>query len=73
MELARAIDLALACGAAGMVLVVILRTMRPVPPCVGDPAPDLTLADHDGLPVTLSHLAGRWVVLAFYPKAETPG
>jgi peroxiredoxin Q/BCP len=36
-------------------------------------APDFTLPDQDGNPVTLSDLRGRTVVLYFYPKADTPG
>jgi peroxiredoxin Q/BCP len=39
----------------------------------GGPAPDFTLSDQDGEPVSLSSLRGRWVVLYFYPKADTPG
>src|SRR3954453_5020702 len=39
----------------------------------GDAAPDFTLPDQDGNPVTLSELRGRRVVLYFYPKADTPG
>src|SRR6266545_7628667 len=39
----------------------------------GGPAPNFTLSDQDGEPVTLSSLLGRWVVLYFYPKADTPG
>jgi thioredoxin-dependent peroxiredoxin len=39
----------------------------------GERAPDFTLPDQDGQPVTLSELAGRPVVLYFYPKADTPG
>src|SRR5437868_10190192 len=39
----------------------------------GDPAPDFTLPDQDGNPVTLSGLRGRTVVLYFYPKADTSG
>jgi thioredoxin-dependent peroxiredoxin len=39
----------------------------------GEPAPDFTLPDQDGNPVTLSSLRGRHVVVYFYPKAETPG
>jgi peroxiredoxin Q/BCP len=41
---------------------------------VGDQAPDFTLQDQDGKPVTLSKAvqAGP-VILAFYPKAFTPG
>ena len=40
---------------------------------IGQQAPDFTLPDQDGLPVTLSELRGRRVVLYFYPKADTPG
>ena len=39
----------------------------------GQPAPDFTLKDQDGRPVTLSGFRGRWVVLYFYPKDDTPG
>jgi peroxiredoxin Q/BCP len=40
---------------------------------VGDPAPDFTLEDQHGNPVSLSGLRGKTVVLYFYPKADTPG
>jgi peroxiredoxin Q/BCP len=40
---------------------------------VGDSAPDFTLPDQNGDPVSLSALRGRPVVLYFYPKADTPG
>ena len=39
----------------------------------GERAPDFTLPDQDGEPVTLSGLAGRPIVVYFYPKADTPG
>ena len=39
----------------------------------GGPAPDFTLQDQDGNPVELSGLRGKWVVVYFYPKADTPG
>jgi thioredoxin-dependent peroxiredoxin len=39
----------------------------------GDPAPDFTLPDQNGDPITLSQLRGNKVVLYFYPKADTPG
>jgi peroxiredoxin Q/BCP len=39
----------------------------------GDQAPDFTLPDQNGEPVTLSELRGQPVVLYFYPKADTPG
>ena len=37
------------------------------------PAPDFTLDDQDGNAVTLSELRGRWALVYFYPKADTPG
>jgi thioredoxin-dependent peroxiredoxin len=42
-------------------------------PNVGESAPDFTLPDQDGNPVSLSGLRGKTVVLYFYPKADTPG
>ena len=39
----------------------------------GDLAPDFTLPDQEGNPVSLSSLRGKTVVLYFYPKADTPG
>ena len=42
-------------------------------PETGDLAPDFTLPDQHGEPVTLSALRGKTVVLYFYPKADTPG
>jgi peroxiredoxin Q/BCP len=39
----------------------------------GAPAPQFTLPDQDGTPVSLSDFAGKTVVLYFYPKASTPG
>jgi len=42
-------------------------------PAPGDLAPDFTLPDQAGAPVSLSGLRGQTVVLYFYPKADTPG
>jgi thioredoxin-dependent peroxiredoxin len=42
-------------------------------PAPGDSAPDFTLPDQEGNPVTLSDFKGKAVVLYFYPKADTPG
>jgi peroxiredoxin Q/BCP len=39
----------------------------------GDAAPDFSLPDQNGNPVSLSGLRGEKVVLYFYPKADTPG
>ena len=40
---------------------------------VGQKAPDFTLNDKDGNPVTLSSFIGKKVVLYFYPRDNTPG
>ena len=40
---------------------------------VGSPAPDFALPADDGTIVRLSELRGHPVVLAFYPKDDTPG
>lgn len=39
----------------------------------GTPAPPFRLPDQDGKPVALHELRGRWTVLYFYPKDDTPG
>jgi peroxiredoxin Q/BCP len=39
----------------------------------GDPAPDFTLPDADGTPVSLSSYRGRRVIVYCYPAALTPG
>jgi peroxiredoxin Q/BCP len=39
----------------------------------GDKAPDFTLPDADGKPVSLSSLRGQQVIVYFYPAAMTPG
>lgn len=36
-------------------------------------APDFTLPDQNGKPVSLGQFRGKWVVLYFYPKDMTPG
>ena len=40
---------------------------------VGQTAPDFSARDQNGQPVTLAALRGKYVVLYFYPKDETPG
>jgi peroxiredoxin Q/BCP len=40
---------------------------------VGEPAPDFTLPDDTGTPRRLRDARGRWLVLFFYPKDDTPG
>lgn len=40
---------------------------------IGAKAPDFTLNDQNGNPVSLSDFAGKRVVLYFYPRDNTPG
>jgi peroxiredoxin Q/BCP len=40
---------------------------------IGQPAPSFELPDQDGHGVSLGTFRGRWVVLYFYPKDDTPG
>jgi peroxiredoxin Q/BCP len=40
---------------------------------IGKKAPAFSLKNQDGKTVKLAELGGRWVVLYFYPKDDTPG
>ncbi len=40
---------------------------------VGDPAPDFTIPSTQHGNVSLSGLRGKKVVIAFYPRDDTPG
>jgi peroxiredoxin Q/BCP len=42
-------------------------------PQVGQKAPSVTLPSQDGSKVSLKDFRGKWVVLYFYPKDNTPG
>jgi peroxiredoxin Q/BCP len=48
----------------------VTETVRLKP---GDLAPDFTLPDADGKPVSLGDYRGRRVIVYFYPAAMTPG
>ncbi|MCD2199218.1 thioredoxin-dependent thiol peroxidase [Halobacterium sp. KA-4] len=39
----------------------------------GEPAPDFELPNQDGEPVALSDYDDQYVVVYFYPRADTPG
>jgi peroxiredoxin Q/BCP len=39
----------------------------------GTPAPDFSLPDQDGNTVRLADQRGHWVLLWWYPMADTPG
>ncbi len=40
---------------------------------VNDKAPEFTLPDQNGENISLKDLRGKYVVLYFYPRADTPG
>lgn len=42
-------------------------------PNIGTRAPDFTLPDQEGKEHSLSDYKGKWVLLYFYPKDDTPG
>jgi thioredoxin-dependent peroxiredoxin len=42
-------------------------------PAAGAAAPDFEAVDQSGRAVRLKDLSGKWVVLYFYPKDDTPG
>ena len=42
-------------------------------PSEGSSAPDFSLPSQEGSPVSLKDYRGKWVVLYFYPKDQTPG
>ena len=48
-------------------------SVAPVRLAPGDPAPEFTLPDADGNPVSLSSFRGRRVIVYCYPAALTPG
>jgi thioredoxin-dependent peroxiredoxin len=69
---------ALACALLALALSIVShRTAQAddaplVIPAVGTTAPDFTLESQEG-PVSLHDYRGKWVVLYFYPKDQTPG
>lgn len=64
------LPLLLLLGAAYLLVRWAGRGKAPVP---GQPAPAFELLDGAGRPHRLSDHAGRWLVLYFYPRDDTPG
>jgi peroxiredoxin Q/BCP len=63
-------------GVAALLLVasVLLWMLRPgTQRTEGSAAPDFALQDQDGRIHRLGDYAGRWLVLYFYPRDDTPG
>lgn len=58
---------------AGIAYLAFRMGSRGEVPTEGGPAPGFDLRDAEGRGHRLSDYAGRWLVLYFYPKDETPG
>jgi peroxiredoxin Q/BCP len=64
-----------------LVLVIVLALIvlvprllsHSAPPSEGSNAPGFTLPSQEGSSVSLKEYQGKWVVLYFYPKDQTPG
>jgi peroxiredoxin Q/BCP len=57
-----------------VLIVLVPRLLSHSPtPSEGSNAPDFTLPSQEGSPVSLKDYRGKWVVLYFYPKDQTPG
>jgi peroxiredoxin Q/BCP len=59
-------------GIVKLVTNSVFRTKFPMP-AAGAAAPEFSATDHEGRPISLAGLRGRYVVLWFFPKADTPG
>ncbi len=58
---------------AALVVLVPRLMSRSAMPSAGSDAPEFTLPSQEGIPVSLKDYRGKWVVLYFYPKDQTPG
>jgi peroxiredoxin Q/BCP len=57
-----------------VLIVLVPRLMsHTAAPAEGSNAPDFTLPSQEGSSVGLKDYRGKWVVLYFYPKDQTPG
>jgi len=60
-------------GVLATVVIVPWFFSRSTAPAAGSSAPEFTLLSQDGSSVSLKDYRGKWVVLYFYPKDQTPG
>jgi len=60
-------------GVAAMLLLPRLLSGSRATPVAGSMAPQFTLLSQEGKSVSLDQFRGKWVVLYFYPKDQTPG
>lgn len=68
-----AIAIAVALVAQPLMYVPVTHADDQAVPAVGTTAPDFTLPSQEGTPISLHSYRGKWVVLYFYPKDQTPG
>ena len=59
--------------AAALLAVALLATPAQASPPVGSAAPSFALPDQKGETRRLEEFGGKWLVLYFYPKDNTPG
>jgi thioredoxin-dependent peroxiredoxin len=59
--------------AVGLYLTLLNRRIARHLPARGDDAPDFALPDQNGRVRTLGEFRGKWLVLYFYPRDDTPG
>ena len=60
-------------ASAGLLAILGLQSVQANELAPGSPAPKFTLQDQESRTHTLAGYRGRWVVLYFYPKDDTPG
>jgi len=61
-------------GLLGALLLLLMRMAQAGEVAkVGQAAPDFNLPDQDGKQHKLADYSGKWLVLYFYPKDDTPG
>jgi peroxiredoxin Q/BCP len=56
-----------------LTLFMLAAVARAEVPAVGAAAPEFSLPDQDGVQRRLAEWRGRWLVLYFYPRDDTPG
>jgi peroxiredoxin Q/BCP len=60
-------------ASAGLLAILGLQSVQADELVPGNPAPKFTLLDQESRTHTLANYRGRWLVLYFYPKDDTPG
>jgi peroxiredoxin Q/BCP len=56
-----------------LTLFIVVTAARAEVPAIGSTAPEFSLPDQNGAARRLAEWRGKWVVLYFYPRDDTPG